>query len=353
MERNLVLGAHLPTGGSGVEIKLARVKRDRICGDGLAGDLLAAFGAVYDAVIGTARFVGSSYFVLYNCLAGGMDMRSLGGIVAALMIAYVHAVHKVIRVQADVLHILGPVIGAVGIIVVIAAGAVLGAIAAVAVVNIPVGAAGLLVGERVDGYLVGIYNIDTIFKIIVVGRAVGQGVIVALVRALDVGVDSLSRLIVDGLRGIGAAVNAVVKDCDSNVLGDVGIVDALGFILDFHAIADPLTVYVGVAAPPVHASVVLAVENIVLVVPCGSLITRVDHDLVVLFLDDLAGIGIELLRMMEIDILIRDRTGRAVRHLEVDALSICVCFVFFFPSLYAFGRGLNEGNALVVNVGNG
>ena len=58
VEANLVLFAHVPTGGSSVKINLVVFQSDRIGVDCLARDLFAALGAVYNAVIMTARFVG-------------------------------------------------------------------------------------------------------------------------------------------------------------------------------------------------------------------------------------------------------------------------------------------------------
>ena len=185
------------------------------------------------------------------------------------------AVYEVEYTYTNIGYVIGPAGSTVGILGIVAEALfVLYAVAAVAVVNIPIGAAGLLLVQGVDGNPIGVDDIDTVIKAPRIGRTVGSRLIVFRISALNVGVDGLSRLIVDGLGSIGTAVNAVVENRNGygsggviGIVRNIGIVDALLIVLDLHAIADPLAVYLGGSAPPVYAGIVLAVENIVLVIP--------------------------------------------------------------------------------------
>ena len=83
MERDLILGAHFPTGAVRIKIELVGIKCGRVGSDGFTRNLLAAFGigAVYNGIIGTARLIGSGDNVLLNRLTGGMLMQGRRGII--------------------------------------------------------------------------------------------------------------------------------------------------------------------------------------------------------------------------------------------------------------------------------
>ena len=313
-----------------------------------AGDLLAAIEAVYDLVIGTFRGAGSGNDVLRDCSGrivnmlgrsgfgglrclGGLGCLSrLGSLGGLRLIANMDAILEVIGVHADLSYVIRPAGGTVRILGIVAeAFFVLYAVAAVAVVNIPVCAAGLLLGEGVDGVLVGVDDIDTVIKAPRIGRAVGSRIIIVGVSALDVGVFGLSRLIIDGLGCVGAAVNTVVEDRNRNgsgvvvgIVGDVGIVDALLIILDLHAVAYPMAVLVSRSAPPIDAGIVLAVENVKVIIPCGRLFALFEHEIIVRFLDDFVGHFILHFGNVHINVVGRDGTVLTVRHHEIDALGL-------------------------------
>ena len=75
MERNLILGSHVPTGAVGIEIELVGVGGNLVDGLRLAGDLFVALGAVDDLVVGAFGGKGSRNYIFLYRLAGSMLMR--------------------------------------------------------------------------------------------------------------------------------------------------------------------------------------------------------------------------------------------------------------------------------------
>ena len=115
------------------------------------------------------------------------------------------------------------------------------AVAAVAVVVIPVTTAGQLVREGALVNLIGIYDKDTSVEVHLVVGAVGDRVIVALISAFTVQIAGLRSAVVDRLFRIHAAVYAVVEDEVDGVViaGEVSIEDRLVVVVDFHSVARP------------------------------------------------------------------------------------------------------------------
>ena len=206
-------------------------------------------------------------------------------------------------------------------------------IAAVAIVEVPVTAAGLLAGEAVDGDLVGIDDIDTAVEVVRVVGVFPQSIIVVRLGAFHVVVDGLRSLVVDRQGRIGTAVNTVVEDSGGQlaVAGHNNRVNVVIFILKLHFVAGPVGGGSG-SVPPVNAGIVLAVcSKVEIVEPGQSLGTFADNEVVMCLLNNFAGLGIEHFRNMDINVLGRLGTCCAVRHLEIDFLhSAIIVFHRFF-----------------------
>ena len=202
-------------------------------------------------------------------------------------------------------------------------------IAAVAIVEVPVTAAGLLTGVSVDGYLVRVDDIDAASEVEIIVGVAPQGIVIAFHRAFHVGVDGLRCHTIDRQAGIGTAVYAVVEDRDNSlvVAGDIYVEYAVIVVFDLHLEAGPTCRRRG-STPGVITCIVEAVlSKIVIVVPGRSLAACFNDEVVVSFLNNLAGFGIQLLGNVDINVLVRDRTVVAVRHHEVNS---CHCAVIAF-----------------------
>ena len=78
-----------------------------------------------------------------------------------------------------------------------------------------------------------------------------------------------------------------------------------------------------------------------------------DHNLIIRFLDDLARFGVGLFNVMEYNVIIRHRTGLAVRHLEVDALCLYLFTGLSLIRCDAFAHRRDVGNTIIVQIGDG
>ena len=193
-------------------------------------------------------------------------------------------------------------------------------IAAVAIVEVPVTAAGLFAGIGVDGDLIGVNDKDAAVEVELVVGVFPQSIVVAYVSAFHVVIDGLRRLKVDRLGVVGTAVNAVVEDTGGQlaVTGNVRIENAVIIIVDSHSVARPSSGGSG-SVPPIHACIVLAVlSEVEVVVPGQGMIALTDNEFIIFFLDFIARLGIENCRMMDINVLGRNRAVFAVRHLEIN-----------------------------------
>ena len=216
-------------------------------------------------------------------------------------------------------------------------------IAAVAIVEVPVTAAGLLAGEAVDGDLVGIDDVDTAVEVVRVVGVFPQSIIVIRLSAFHVVVDGLRSLVVDRQGRIGTAVNAVAEDSGGQlaVAGHNNGVNVVSFILELHFVAGPVGGGSG-SVPPVNAGIVLTVcSKVEIVEPRQSLGTFGDNELVMCRLNDIAGLGIELFGNMDINVLGRFGTCFAVRHLEID---------FLHSAIIVFHRCFQRRSVVVYNI---
>ena len=152
------------------------------------------------------------------------------------------------------------------------------AVAVVAVVCIPVTAAGKLMRERALINMIGIYDKDKAVEIpAIIFFAVTPGaqrdrIIVALVCAFTVQVAGLCSTVIDRILGIQTAVDAVVEDKVNGavVAYYVSIVDELVGVFDFHSVAGP-GFGRSFASPCLQACIIIAVRSLVKIVqPAGS-----------------------------------------------------------------------------------
>ena len=97
----------------------------------------------------------------------------------------------------------------------------------------------------------------------------------------------------------------------------------------------------------------LAVENVIVVIPGRRLVALVDYDLVVCFLDYFAGLFVFHFGMIEIEVFVRYRTVLTVRQHKIDALGLDragLHLVFCLIRRDSLFSRHNVGDALVVYV---
>ena len=124
-------------------------------------------------------------------------------------------------------------------------------VAAVAVVDVPVGAVAREAGQRVDGADGIVDDLDTAVHVVFVGSTLGKRIIVALISAFDVSVCELTSVVEDLLCRIHTAVYAVVPDYERSiaVVGNYCSVNTVLLVYESGSIADPCDFTAAVISP--------------------------------------------------------------------------------------------------------